>query len=308
MIEGAVGEYESQDIRAVVDRILRDLDNPEPPLNLNQVRYLLKLDIGYYSSTNTTLLQDITHRLKMAGKQVLSRPTILLDVVRKAKLSALWVPDTKRILIDETTPKPKHRWMEGHEIGHSIIPWHRDFLFGDNEYTLDPVCHAIVEAEANYAASRLLFLQGRFAADARDVELSFKSINSLAKRYGNTITSTLWRIVEDREPNRPIFGMVTAHPNYPEIGSGEDGKEVRYFIRSAAFRQQFSTVTAEQGYALIKAHATWRKSGPIVNALAQLSDINGIPHEFRVESFCNSHAVLTYAVLVRPKPTLVSMS
>ena len=47
-----------------------------------------------------------------------------------------------RILIDETVPKPKHRWIEGHEVGHSVIPWHREFLFGDNEFTLDPVCHA----------------------------------------------------------------------------------------------------------------------------------------------------------------------
>ena len=65
-------------------------------------------------------------------------------------------------------------------------------------------------------------------------QTQFKSIKSLAARYGNTITSALWRIVEDREPNRPVFGMVTIHPRYPDIGATESGQRVRYFIRSAA--------------------------------------------------------------------------
>src|ERR1700675_4571877 len=113
-------------------------------------------------------------RMKMAGKQVLQRPMFVCEAVTKAKLSALWVPDTKRILIDEAVPKPKHRWIEGHEVGHSVIPWHREVLFGEHEYTLDPICHAMFEAEANYTASQLLFLQQRFSREARDGALEFK--------------------------------------------------------------------------------------------------------------------------------------
>jgi len=98
MIEGAVGAYEADDIRKLVERILKDLGNPEPPLRLDQVRQLLSLDVKYYSLTNPTLLQEVAHRMKVAGKQVIARPTILLDVVKKASLSALWVPDGNRIL------------------------------------------------------------------------------------------------------------------------------------------------------------------------------------------------------------------
>ena len=204
-----VGEYESGDIREQITRILNDLGNPEPPLALPQVRELLRLDLRYYSSTNTTYIQDVAHRLKMAGKQLLARPTLLLDAIKKANLSALWVPDTKRILIDETVPELKHRWIEAHEISHSVIPWHHEFLFGDTEYTLDPVCHAIVEAEANYGAGRLLFLQDRFAQEARDLDLSFRSIKSLAARYGNTITSALWRNLRQRAKASVSGGMVS---------------------------------------------------------------------------------------------------
>lgn len=304
MSEG-VGEYEADDIRKIVERILKDLGNPEPPLSLPQVRALLDLNIGYYSTANTTLLQDIAARMKVAGKQILERPMLLVEAVTKAKLSALWVPDTKRILIDETVPKPKHRWIEGHEVGHSVIPWHREFLFGDTEYTLDPVCHAIVEAEANYAASQLLFLQGRFAAEARDSALSFTSVKGLAKSFGNTLTTTLWRMVEDRDPTTPVFGMVTAHPRYLEIGSGDDGEPIRYFIRSKAFREQFGKVSPEDAYALIRRHATHRKRGPVFDASDVLTNANGAVCEFQMESFCNGHALLTYGVFQRARPTLV---
>ena len=59
MSRDEVGEYEAEDIRKIVGRILQDLGNPEPPLKLSQVRALLELNIGYYSTANTTLLQDV---------------------------------------------------------------------------------------------------------------------------------------------------------------------------------------------------------------------------------------------------------
>ncbi len=301
-----VGKFEAEDIRQIVEKVLRDLDKPEPPLQLSQVRDLLKLNLSYYSTANSSLLQEMAHRIKVAGRQVLDRPMLLIEAIQKAKLSALWVPDTKRILIDEVVPRPKHRWIEGHEIGHSLIPWHQQFLFGDNEFTLDPICHAIVEAEANYASSQLLFLQERFGTEARDCELNFKTIKGVAGRFGNTLTTTLWRMVEDREPGCPTFGMVTAHPYYPSIGRGDNGEEIRYFIRSQAFRDQFGSVTPEDGYALIKTHSTRRKRGPVFEATDFLVDSNGIRCEFRMESFCNQHAVLTYGVFVRRLPTLVA--
>ena len=96
-----IGGYEREDIGVQVRRILADLSWPEPPLNLNEVRELLKLDLQYYNSTNSTALNDIAHKIRVAGKQILARPTLLVDVIKKASLSALWVPDRKRILIDD---------------------------------------------------------------------------------------------------------------------------------------------------------------------------------------------------------------
>lgn len=290
-----VGEFEAEDIRRIIDRVLRDLGDPEPPLKLEDVRNQLKLDLKYYSTTDPTYLQEVAHKMRMAGNDILTAPARLFDIVKKSGLAALWVPDAKRILIDSEVPQPKHRWIQGHEIGHSVIPWHREFLFGDDEYTLDPACHAIVEAEANYASSRLLFLQEKFGIEARDLGFDFSSIKQMAKRYGNTLTSTLWRMVEDRNPDQPVFGMVSAHPHY-DIGRGPDGEEIRYFIRSRAFAEQFGHFSPEDCYSLIKSFANRRRGGPIVETTHSLTDLNGDRHEFRMESFCNSHAVLTYSV------------
>lgn len=113
-----------------VDRILRDLDYPEPPLRLDQVRELLRLDLRHYSSEDVSWLQDRIHQVRVAGKQVLARPSLMLDVVRKLNLKALIIPDQKRILLDADLPIPKQRWSEAHEITHDLLPWHDGVALG----------------------------------------------------------------------------------------------------------------------------------------------------------------------------------
>lgn len=137
-----------RDIDGQVSKILRGLGNPTTAIELADVRALLELDRQYYSSTNDSFLREMVSKAKVAGKQVISRPSLILDVVRKFELKAFWVPDRKRIMIDESQPKAKWRWNEAHEIIHSVVPWHQGAMMGDTEYTLTPGGHEQVEAEA----------------------------------------------------------------------------------------------------------------------------------------------------------------
>ena len=157
------------DIDAQVVKVLRGLGNPEPPIDLAVVRDLLRLDRQYYSTTDDGLLRETVSKLKVAGLQILMRPTLLREAVQSLSLKALYLPDQKRILIDKDLPKLKHRWNEAHEVGHDIIPWHEGMMLGDTEQTLTPTCHAIMEAEANYAAGQLLFLADRFRSEACEI-------------------------------------------------------------------------------------------------------------------------------------------
>lgn len=303
MIEQPVGEFEKREIRDRIDRILRDLGNPEPPLRLADVRRLLSLDLHYYSSSEPGLVAELTHRFKLlAQKTIPDLGKHLANALAKSRLLAFWVPDSAKIMIDSDVPGAKHRWIEAHEITHSVTDWHKDFLLGDNRQTLDPACHAMIEAEANFGAGRLLFLGDKLAIEARDLDLSFDTIKDLSKRYENSILSTLWRMVEDRDPGQSVFGMISVHPRYPEIGKHDGPMPWRYFIRSAAFRTQFSNVAPEQAFELIARYASRRKAGPIVDAQDVLPDVTGTHWEFQLESFSTTHALLTFGVVTNQRP------
>ena len=293
-----VGAKERRDIELLVAKVLRDLGNPDPPLRLELVRELLALDLKYYSSTDVGPLAEFAHRIKVAGKQLMARPSLILDVVQKAKLSGLWLPDARRIFIDSEVPPAKHRWIEAHEVSHSLVPWHSEFLLGDNELTLDPGCHAMIEAEANFGAGRLIFRGDRFFADAKDCEPNFGSIKRLQGHYGNTLTSTFWRFVEDRDPEIATFGLISQHPHHSDIGQGPDGQPVHRLVTSSAFHKKFANVTAMDIYAIIQRNASWKRRGPVVEGIDVLPDITGTLKKFTLDGFCNSYQVLTYGRII----------
>lgn len=180
-------KYVAEDIDRFVGRVLADLGNPEPPLRLADVRELLRLDRAYYSASDDSATREVIHQLNVAGQQILAEPSVLKDVIARVGLKALLLPEQRRILIDSETPDLKQRWSEAHEIGHDLIPWHGDTMLGDDRSTLTPACHAQVEAEANYAAGQLLFLQDRFVSDVRSVEASLAAVRKLTAKYKNTI-------------------------------------------------------------------------------------------------------------------------
>jgi hypothetical protein len=67
----------ASEIDELVNKIIRDVGNPEPPLRMEDVLDRLQLDRGYYSTTNDGYLRDTIHKLKVAGKQVIIRPGLL---------------------------------------------------------------------------------------------------------------------------------------------------------------------------------------------------------------------------------------
>jgi len=305
-MEIEVGAYEKREIDAQIARILRDLGSPAPPLKLRDVRSLLKIDLRYYRSTDPGVIQELTHRFTLlAHKTIPDIGKHLAAALAKSKLNAFWVPAKQRILLDEAVPEPKHRWIEAHELSHSVTGWHKDFLLGDNRHTVDPECHATIEAEANYGAGALLFMTERFSRESRDLSPTFDSIKALSKRYGNSIVSTLWRVVEYRDPSLATFGMVSVHPFFPEVGAHDGNDPWRYFVRSAQFRKQFMNVTPAQVFNLLSTHSTPRKRGPIFHTMDVLRDAIGEEWEFQLECFSTSYAVLTLGTVFGKKPTIV---
>jgi hypothetical protein len=293
-----------RDIDALVDKVLRGLGNPDPPVDLREVRALLKLDLGYYSSTEDGLLRETISKVKIGAKQLFARPTLLSDVVRKAGLRALWLPDRKRILIDQNLPDLKKRRAEAHEVIHSITPHHKIFLFGDDRETLRDSCHEELEGEANYGAGQLLFLHDRFTKMAQELPRTFATIQQLHKFFGNTLTMTLGRFVEAARAGEALFGIISGHPRY-HADDFDPENPCEYFIESAAFRERFGNVTEVVGFAAIGTYANWHRTGPLGAGEVDFVSIRGDRHRFRMETFCNSYNALTLGEDLGPVGTSI---
>jgi len=293
------------DIEAQVAKVIRGLGNPEPPIELSLVRELFNLDRGYYSTNDHGLLRETVSRLKVAGLQVLMRPTLLAEAVRAMSLRALYLPDQKRILLDNDLPPIKHRWNEAHEIGHDIIPWHAGMMLGDSEKELTRSCHAQMEAEANYAAGRLLFLGERFAVEAVSSAPSLDLVQQLKRTFGNTITSTLWHFVEQAHCNRPMVGLVTGHPNYTRRRADFDPvNPCRYTVQSPAFAARFGHLSEIALFQYVTQYCGAQRGGMLGTDEVILRDAAGEPHLFHFETFFNSYEALTLGVWQRPAPAI----
>jgi hypothetical protein len=303
----------AQDIDERVERVLRGLGNPEPPLRLADVRQLLRLDLGFYTADDPGVIREAVSRIRVATIQVFERPMLLLEAVKKWSLQALYLPDPRRILLDGSLPPLKHRWSEAHEVVHSLIPWHDDVMHGDNRHTLKPDCHEQVEAEANYGAGRLLFLRDRFTVEAKDLPLTIASVQSLNKGFGNTISSTLWRFVETAGVQRPLVGLITCHPHRSRRPADFDpAKPCRHCVQSLAFATRFSRIGERDLFQSIASYCGAQMGGPLGMSNLILMDDNGEEHVFQFETFfikyrgSNPGEALTLGVYVRPNVKIVA--
>ncbi|MBY5731510.1 ImmA/IrrE family metallo-endopeptidase [Rhizobium leguminosarum] len=293
----------ASDIERQVNKVLRGLGNPEPPLPLEDVRALLSLDRRYYSTTDDSFLRETISKLTVAGAQIMKRPGLLLDAVRKFDLRALYLPDRKRILLDSAQPDAKQRWNEAHEIGHSILPWHEDLMLGDHEQTLTPVCHNQIEAEANYAAGQLLFLQSRFGDAANDTTPGLDAVRALKAAFGNTYTTTFWRFIEDSHKDVPMIGLIGPHPHFP-IGSQA---EFRHIIESPAYKAMFESLPADRLVQAIRTYCQYRKRGPLGAGEVNVVDKRGEVHVFLFETFSNTYDCLTMGTYQRRYSRVVGL-
>jgi hypothetical protein len=294
-------------VDARVDRLLRELGRPPPPLRLEDVRELLHLNREYFSGDDDSLALQTISRMKIAGKQFFLRPTLLLDAVRKFDLRALYLPDRKRILIDKNIPEKKHRWLEAHEIGHGILPWHSLMMFGDDDYTPTPACHEKMENEASYAAGQLLFLRNRFVTEARSLPKAFASVKKLHAIYGNTITTTLWRYIEHFDPTLPMVGIISGHPHPTRRTANFDAAApCRYFIQSPGFAARFTGIDESSLFIEIAAYCGRQNGGHLGGEELTLTDVNDEKHLFGFETFYNRYEALTLGIYLRKAAVAVS--
>lgn len=274
------------EIERVAAATLHDAGLTEPPLCVEELLRHVQLHRDYYDLANPGFLDRAKHKLRIQGR-------MLVDIIHKVRLQAVLLFDENRICIDQDLPKLKHPWASCHETGHRLLPWHKPFFFGDTAQTLDPAYQADLEAEANYAAARLLFLGDRFSEEARDLIPTVEAVKSLAKRYRASLTTTLRRYVE-QGPDLAM-AMLVSTPPWAEQPIDQEYRW-RHFVPSERFSLLFPDVCADPLRKEIDSHAVYRRGGTVAEFRLGLVDARGDRHELRAWSFNNQHYLLTLFV------------
>ena len=286
MSEPSIDPHTRTDIERLVKRILQDSGFREPPVDIYGVLETLNLDREFYDLEDPGLTHTLRHQI-IIGAQRLS------EIVEKVRLQALLFFDEKRVVLDKDLPQIKHDWAYAHEAGHEIIPWHREFCRGDTVLTLDPTWHELLEAEANYAASELLFCGEAFTIDSWNSRPCLASIHELQQRYRKSLLATARRYIR-KGPDRAMILLVSTAWWDPQL-SDQPGR-VRHLVISLVFELQFGGLGPEQLRKDVDSYTSRRRGGPVGEFVYRLQDANGEMRLFFAECFYNGYYVMTLLV------------
>ena len=274
------------DIDRRVERVLKDAGFSEPPVDIATVLEILQLDRGFYDLSEPSFVRRIWHRTKIGTHK-------LREVAESVRLQALLLFDEKRVLLDRALPMPKHDWASAHEAAHQIIPWHGEFCRGDTASTLDPDWHEQIEAEANFAASSLLFCGRVFTLQARETDPCWASVETLRKDHRKSLVTTARRYVT-AGPKCPML-LVISTPSWEPKPVDQAGR-VRHVVPSPEFESRFPLPDHEALRTAIDSNTWPCRGGPAGELLHSLADRNGSQHIFSAECFFNRYYIITLFV------------
>ncbi len=270
-----------REIDRIAANVLREARLLDPPIQIEEILEHLKVHRKFYDLEDPSLLQRFTHKLRIGGQRI-------VGVARKIRLAAIWCPDKDEILIDQSQPPPKQLWASFHDATHRTLYWHREFFLGDTAQTLEPYYQDILEEEANYGASALMF-GPRFTEHAQDLRLGWNAIEELQRLHKKSYVTVLRRYVE-HGPDEPLAGLVsTAHW---DMKPDDQPTRCRHFVPSPKFTLLFPEITGEDLRKIVDMHTFRRRGGPVGQFEATLRNETH-SYLFLGESFYNSHYVLT---------------
>jgi len=220
-------EKTRSEIDKIVAKTIQKVGFNQPPIIIGPILQELKVDRNFVDLEDSSLLGKFKKILRVGG-------TILANILEKIKLEGVWLPKEERILVQKILPDPKIDWASFHETNHKLLPWHRQFFLGDTAQTLDPDFQEMLENEANYGASALMFGGSMFTKEALDTVPGWDSIKLLQKRYKKSLVTTTRRYVGFSH-NIPM-AVVISTPLWMEKPE-EQNDRIRHLVLPDQFRQ-----------------------------------------------------------------------
>jgi transcriptional regulator with XRE-family HTH domain len=124
---------------------------------------------------------------------------------------------TQAIWVKPDLHPSKRRFVISHEIGHAIIPAHREsFAYVDDSTRMPPFARELFEREANQAAVEILLQGGQATEEFDSSPPSLTSVCRVAENFGASIIATGRYVTENSR--RPVALVVCHVGNTGRLG------------------------------------------------------------------------------------------
>jgi Zn-dependent peptidase ImmA (M78 family) len=182
-----------------------------------------------------------------------------------------------------------------HEIGHSVLPEHRERIFVDNDQTMSWWTKARLEREANQFAADLLFQGSRFTEEALSSPTSLQTPMDLSPKYGASYEASFRRYVE----RHVVPCAVIVHDRVSKNDQSfveDDEYKIQYTITSGPFQRLYFSgqLTSDPSKAaeLFKSSDYW-KVGQIVESEVVI-EAPSKRWVFEAEVFSNGYKIFQF--------------
>jgi transcriptional regulator with XRE-family HTH domain len=120
--------------------------------------------------------------------------------------------DSREVYVKHDLFWLKRRFVQAHEVGHDILPWHNKlYAFLDDKTRLTPEFDDLYERQANQAAIELLAQGDRLRREADDSPITIDAIDLLGRRFQISTHATVRNVVEESKQEVAVaishFGM-----------------------------------------------------------------------------------------------------
>jgi len=186
-LDGPLSEDDRRRIRSHVLALLQRADAlGGVPTPLDQVMEVSRLVAAGEIELEPEMKRKLRQRFGNLVDQVLDN---LLGAIRF---------DSREVFLKPGLYWPRQRFVQAHEIGHDVLPWHSDlYAFLDDKTRLRPEFHDLYERQANQAAIELLAQGDRLREEADGSPITIDSIDGLRNRFEISIQATARYVVEE---------------------------------------------------------------------------------------------------------------
>ncbi len=150
-----------------------------------------------------------------------------------AKVDAMLDMEEQCVYVREGLHDRKKNWSYLHELGHRVIPTHRDLLYRCSILRLPPALQRQFEQEADEFASEVFFFGKMFTEEAMSLPFGLAAPVRLASsRYDVSLHAAFFRYVRQ---NPQKCCLLVFSPKEP----GENGMtdiELKYYVPSGGFK------------------------------------------------------------------------